>query len=385
MKRWGLAALAVAAYFAAVLLWLGHDPRVGEEVFAPGSVWSTAPEGASLAFEYLKERGRRVAVLDRRIEARELESEGVVFQVVAGWEEEAEEEGEEEEEEEKEEEAEGEEEEEQGAEVGRLVTAREEPWVMGGGRLIVAIGFGFGELVVEELEPAEVPGPVKVFPVWPGARELAPPEARVLGGTALAGSHSVWLLSGRPLLTRWQMGRGEVILLSCPEIFYNQHLGTADHLALLEALAPPGRAIYFDETLHGADASPGLFYLLGHYRLGPALSLGLLAFGCFFWRSALRLGPAEEEHRERRTEAVDLVDSLARLYARALRPSEAIELYRQALREAVAHHTGLSGAALEDRLTRLSGKVEPAELERAISRLNEAFRRLADEKRPRNR
>jgi len=125
--------------------------------------------------------------------------------------------------------------------------------------------------------------------------------------------------------------------------------------------------------------------LLGYYRLGPSLLLALLAFGCFFWRSARRLGPAEEEHHERRTEAVDLVDSLARLYTRALRPAEAIELYAQALREAVAHHTGLAGAALEDRLTRLSGPVEPAEFQRALARLNEAFRRLADEKRPRNR
>jgi len=424
--RWALAVLlaAIGAYFAAVFIWLGTDRRLEKRIFDTASIYNTAPEGLSLAHRYLESQGRPVAALQRRIDAGELESRAVVLRIEPGyqprWEawleeigDEIDEAGEDEngedengedengEDENGEEEAEEDESEETepqrfGTADRRLLVEREEAWVRAGGRLVLALAEAYGALdALDTEEPSEKAVISKVFPLWPGVRELAPPAARAIGGPGLERLHALWLIDDWPLVARRQLGRGEVVVLAVPEIFHNQHLGEADHLAFLEALAPPGRPVYFDESVHGAVEPPGLWEFLGRYHLQSAVLLALVAGAAMIWRGSRRLGPADEAYGERRSEAVDLVDSLARLYERALRRSEAIELYRRALAEATMHRTGLRGSALEARLHKLGGtlashpdetgkEIKPAEFRRALERLNEAFRRLEDDEHSRN-
>ncbi|HBL28935.1 MAG TPA: hypothetical protein DD490_19040, partial [Acidobacteria bacterium] len=94
-------------------------------------------------------------------------------------------------------------------------------------------------------------------------------------------------------------------------------------------------------------------------------------------------------------EAVELLDSLADLYDRALRRGDAIRLYHESFVHAVGAETGLRGAALAARAGTLleqasegKGWETPAaednlprdRFERALSTLNQAFRRLQDAK-----
>ena len=422
-----LAALAAALYLAGVLVWVRYDRRSSQEAFSPGSAFNTGEDGLSLAFAYLRERaGART--LHRSISAEDLPANGVVLRVQALTgpillEEEEDEEEEkdkkdvkdpkdekdkdepegplekldrrlrEEEERRKKEEEErrkkaGEKEEEKPP-VLRFLSSGEEAWVRGGGRLVLAFAASYGPGRAEELEGKQ---PVrKVFPLWPGVVNLVPPTARSLDIPPLPGGHAVFLAGESPLLVRQALGAGDLIFLAAPEILHNPHLGQAHHLALLEALAgvPERRPVLFDERAHGLDDSGGILDILASWGLGPLLLLGLIATGAAFWRSGKRLGPPEREERDTRSDAVELLDSLADLYDRALQRGDAVFLFYESFVHTVAIETGLRGQALEERSkTLLDGwvPVKGEELSRerfdeALRKINQAFRRLQDAKR----
>ena len=189
--------------------------------------------------------------------------------------------------------------------------------------------------------------------------------------------------------------------MSCPEVLQNDRLARGDNLALLEALAGAGRPVYFDEYIHGLQASSGVMELFRSWGLGPLVILsGLAALTCF-WRASARIGPEEDDHRETRTEAVEFVDSLAQLYDRALKRVEALALYEEVFRKSVTAVTGLRGKALDDRILGFTKDLEiptnlgaalrltagrrrdmsAPEFRRYLKGLNEAFGRLENVKR----
>jgi hypothetical protein len=86
-----------------------------------------------------------------------------------------------------------------------------------------------------------------------------------------------------------------------------------------------------------------------------------------FWRAGRRVGPPEDDHRETRSDAVDLVRSLAALYRGVTSYSEALSLYHDALTRTIAHNTGLRGDALRKRVDDLTGG------KRTLAALNEGF------------
>jgi hypothetical protein len=151
-------------------------------------------------------------------------------------------------------------------------------------------------------------------------------------------------------------GRGEVWLLAEPELFFNRSLGAADHLALLESLCGKGRPVYFDEFLHGARSEAGMFALLRRWGLGPALLFALLALGAAWLRAAVTVGPPQDPWRDPRSESVELVDSMAALYQRALSPEEALRLYCSQLVHELALRKGIG----EERARRLLPDYAPA-------------------------
>lgn len=420
-----LAALAAALYLAGVLIWVRYDRRSAQEAFSPGSAFNNGEEGLSLAFAYLRERSQ-ASTLHRRVDPADLPANGVVLRVqpltgpiLLGEEEEEEEdedkkdekdgkdeEGpldelrrrarEEEERREKEEKErkkkEGEESEERPP-VLRFLSPDEEAWVSGGGRLVLAFDMAYGPGRAQELQGRQ---PVrKVFPLWPGVARLVLPTARSLDLPALPGGHAVFLAGESPLVVRQTVGAGDLILLAAPEIFHNLHLGKAHHLALLEALAGVAerRPVLFDERAHGLDDSGGILDTLAGWGLGPLLLLGLIATGAAFWRSSRRLGPPEREERsdlgETRSDAVELLDSLADLYDRALQRGDAVFLFYESFVHTVAVETGLRGKALEERSKALLDGYMPVkgeELSRerfdeALRKINQAFRRVSHAKR----
>lgn len=368
MSRWrgALLALGALAYLGGVLSWLASERAlVAPRLFPPGSVHNTDPRGLSLAYRYLAQRGgtSKVRALGRPLEPLSVEAGSVVFRVRP------------------------EERETRGKRpAAAVLTPGEQAFVREGGRLVLAIDGRYGPLSTKPAGPGEAR---KLFPLWSGVGALRPEPPRALVGPALAETHAVFALGGDALVSRQVLGRGDVILTAAPELLENRLLGEADHLALLVSLAGDGRAVYFDERAHGAAEEASLFALLTAWGLGPTLVLAALAAGLAFWRARARLGPAEDEHQETRSEAVDLVDSLGRLYDRTLTRDEALRLHALGFERAVQARSGTKGEALRARVRELIGspppaarsrqrELEPLDFARRLKTLNDAYRRLLD-------
>src|SRR5205085_12574891 len=148
----------------------------------------------------------------------------------------------------------------------------------------------------------------KVFPIWSGVDTVALPERTAFQTSDLRrGMHVLYAAGRDAIIAREVIGRGEVFVVAVPEIFANRNLATGSHLALLTALAGIGRPIWFDEYAHGLISDSGALALLRDWDLGPLLVLLGLAALLVFWRNSRRVGPAEDDFRDTRSDAVDLV------------------------------------------------------------------------------
>lgn len=373
--RWAVVWTAILAFTMGVLVLVDQGAEPTEGRFSPGSVFNESEDGLSAAFRYLEERGAEPAVTSRRPSSAILPQGAVLFRIQPRLvpfpaDEDMEEDTDEE------------------VRPWPLLTRTEEEWARAGGRLVLALDADYGPLGIRDGLDG---GPVrKAFPLWPGVDTLDLGEvSRAAYGRALESAHTVFAQGRDPLLSRFVVGRGEILLLAAPELLHNAHLAQADHLALLEALAGSGRPVLFDEWTHGLGQDEGLLELLLEWRLGPALLVASLAFALGLWRGRSRIGPAEDDAMEERSEAVDLVDSLAQLYDRALTRREAATLHLEGFRKAVGLRSGLRGAALERRTRELlgsdfeapsapggKGEIPPSEFLRTLNAVNDGYRRL---------
>jgi len=357
--------LAVAAFAAICIVWIASDRRAAERIYDTYSSASTADDGLSLAYGYLRNR-RAVSMLTRPIGREALPRDAVVFRLTRAvpLRFDPEDLGE--------------------KEVGPpkpklspLLTDAEEAFVRGGGRMLLAAPEGLLPAAKHEEKSAK-----KVFPIWPRVGDLEScPCAN--GFTSLPPRmHAIFAAGAQTLLARQRIGAGELFVLSAPEVFSNEHLAKPHHLELLVALAGDRRAVYFDEVPHGIVADDGPLALMKDWNLGPFLLLLLAIAALVFWRKGRRIGPPEEDYRETRSEAIDLVRSLGALYEKVTSDADAIALYHDALTRTVASRTGLRGDALRKRVDELTkGFVPPARWEelsaatfqRDLQILNDAF------------
>lgn len=389
-----LAALVSVLYVTGLVLWVRYDRRSVRGVFQSGSVFNTSDKGLSLAYDYLRERSKApVSALQRRVLTGQVPAGAVVFRVEPAvgpllLEEEEEEKDVKDSKDKKDEKKKTGKQEEKERRVP-LLTPDEEAWVREGGRLVVAFSGFYGPAATRNLVGRQ---PVrKVFPIWPGVDHVVPPYVRGLDAPALPAAHTVFLAGDSTLILRQPIGKGDLVLLACPEILSNEHLGQSGHLALLESMAGVAerRPVLFDERAHGLADSGGVVSTLSEWGLGPLLLLGLLATGAGFWRAAARLGPADREERDTRSDAVELLDSLADLYDRALHRGDAVRLYHESFLHTLAVESGLRGRALDERAAKLLDGFVPTQEEdlsrerfdQALRTINQAFRRVSDAKR----
>ena len=416
--RWTPLAVGLL-FFGVALLWLGQDARFARHAFGPGSSLSTAPQGLSLARAYLSSQGHDVSTLARPIHRTEPGRTAVVFRVRpfllrSGWPSERTDAGaeggvfgrvdggpdaDEDEDEDEEEERLASESSDGGP--GRLgpdgglwawktpappglLTQEEARFVAGGGRLVLAVDHDYGPLRVEASSEAPVE---KVFAALPGVEVLGAASSFSLHGAGLVDAVAIFERGASPVVARRTWGKGELWLLSNPELFFNERLSSADNLALLVNLAGEGRPVFFDETFHGLADPEGVTDLLRRWGFGPLLCLLGLLFVLWFWRHAVALGPPGV-FRDTRTESVDLVQAVARLYQRALRKEDALLLHHARLVHEVQLRLGLSPKAAAEKARELTGGWEPpvakapssqSEFQRQLDILNRAIRRLRDD------
>ena len=395
MKRSLPLILAIAAYVIAVIVWLAVDRRVPREAFDDFSSENTSDKGLSLARRYLAGTGRPVTLLERPIDLRYLPKNGVVFRVgsltsfldlVREMQKDDEEDSDP-----KAKDKTRKPPPKKGLEKPKLALKRaratpllddeEEAWVRGGGRLVLATLRGYSGL---DVRGATLARATKVFPLWRGLESIDEPEPRVFAGDPiLRSAHALYTIGDAPTIARLAIGAGDVIVLAAPELVMNQYISR--NLTLLTALAGDKRPVLFDEVVHGQRADDGALAIMKDWNLGPFLLLGLLAFALALWRNGVAIGPREDDFRDSRSEAVDLVDSLGALYVRSMTNGDAIVLYYQSLTRTVAAQSGLRGEPLHRRVddmtthVRIPGKGERLDEEtfqRSMTKINEAFARI---------
>ncbi|HKO00770.1 MAG TPA: DUF4350 domain-containing protein [Thermoanaerobaculia bacterium] len=386
MRR-ALLVFAIAAYFIGAVAWLALDRRVSRQAFTELSSANTADEGVSLAYKYLASSGREVSQLTRPVDANAIPRDAVIFRFV-----------------------------ELGSPLSfrddipdiddddpnltdkskkkkplppkkrppatALLSDDEEEWVRRGGRFVLGTADSYGPLKVRGLT---IKTARKAFPIWSGLDELALPDPRGLDGDPLRRAHALYVAGNDIVIARQTIGAGELILIATPELFTNKHIGRGNHLALLAALAGAERPVFFDELPHGLGGDAGFVAMLKEWNLGPFLLLLLMLAAVIFWRGGRAIGAREDDYRETRSDAVDLVASLGALYDRSMTPAEALAQYHYELTRAVAASSGLRGDALHKRVADLTGgidaphrhdKVTPENFQRILQTLNDSFRRI---------
>jgi hypothetical protein len=366
MRRTFPLILALVAFATISVLWIVTDRRAAQRVYEEYSSANTSKEGLSLAHGYLAKQ-RKVAMLTRPLGRVPIERNAVVFRVTE--------------------------------ELPRffdpqdledkqfgpprpkqlpLLTDRDEAFVRGGGRIVLAAKNG--ALPAVAIDPATAR---KVLPVWPAVGDLTLEEDAHAFVALRPRMLPLFVAGEHPVLVRERIGAGELFVLSAPELLRNDHL--QKNLALLAALAGDRRPVYFDEVMHGIAEGDGALALMKEWNLGTFLLMLAAAALLVFWRGARRVGPAEDDARETRSDAVDLVRSLGALYDEVTSDAEAIALYHAALTRAVAHNTGLRGEALRTRVDDLTGGLIPPQgaarmpgriFLRQLGAINHGFERL---------
>jgi len=377
MKR-ALPLIAVGvAYVAATLIWIGSDPRIAQKTFPTFSSANTSEEGLSLAMKYLQRSGKwNVNMLTTPPDGT-LPADSVIFRALEPQEDFDLEEFLRSDKEEKKKKIEHQ------RHAEPLLSDDEEAYVRHGGRFVIAISGRYDvNLTTRNVKPAKAA--VKVFPIWSGIDRINLPMCRtLLAPEVLRRAHALYVIDEQPAIARMTLGSGDLILIAGSELFDNAHV--AQHLDLLTALAGDRRTVYFDETVHGLLTDTGTLDLLRGWRLGPALFLLLVIAAVTIWRGARRVGTAEDDFRDTRSEAVDLVSSLGALYDETMSRAEGIALYHQALTQSVAAQTGLRGEQLQKRIAMLTKDMRPPEkaarmeieeFNQMLSALNDAFRRV---------
>jgi hypothetical protein len=369
VKRAGMLVLAIAAFYAAAVLWIAGDRRASRRVNDRYSAASTANDGLSLAYAYLQRRRGSVAMLTRSIAAARLPADSVVLRVGAqippAFEEDEEEEGKKP----------------QPQRATPLLSPAEFDFAARGGRIVLAVPGGLPPL---EFRGDAPPSADKVFPFTAGIERIAFPARRGIVASTLGPRMVALYAAGtRVAIARERIGRGDLIVVADPDIFTNAQLRAGNHLPLLLALCGTGRPLFFDETIHGLGSEGGILELLKEWGLGPFLLLLVAAGLLLFWRGSTRIGPPEDAYRDVRSDAVDLVHSLGALYQHSMTDAAALQLYHDALVKQVAAQTGLRGDALHQRVAAMTngetpprGRVSRAQFKQKIDALNAAFQKL---------
>lgn len=222
-----------------------------------------------------------------------------------------------------------------------------------------------GMLAEGELASAEVPGG-EARSLRAGATEVTgPPGGRV------------WAtLDGRPLVTVYARGGGEVWLLNRPDVLANVNLRHDDNAVFAARLADamldasPGDRLAFDEYLHGLRDRPDVMDLL--FRppvLGVTLQAGVVLL-LAVWHFGARFGPVRTAPPPPRRSKEEFLDAMAELLARKGDRAEAYRTVRDDFRRRLEYELGLPAdtpaAEVAGEAARRRG-VDPAALEELLT------------------
>ena len=314
----------IAAIFAAALLVLGYVTilYLARDYLLPsapaGSVFSGAPDGSRLLFDYLTRLGAAPHILQTYDDLPPASTIVAIGPFPKHF---------------------------TPAESVRL-----ENWVDAGGRLVL-VGSQVDEVGAPAAGSASDRGsssPTYAAPIQPSPFADGVDRIRVGRGRVLADGPE-WVahfkdLRGQIVISR-AVGRGEVVWLSDARPVTDAGIGDAANARFATLLVWRGRPIYFDEYHHGYVSGGGVWDRLTDGGRVAVLFLalaGIVALGAV----ARRLGPPIAEVRRAGVRSTEWLGPLAELYRKAGARPEAISSLAEGLRRSLVRRYGTLPAGL---------------------------------------
>lgn len=157
----------------------------------------------------------------------------------------------------------------------------------------------------------------------------------------------VWCRAGgRPAVTIYEQGAGEIWLLNRPEMFTNQNLKKCDNAVLLSRLASEVQRrrsgeIAFDEYYHGLRDRPGFYQLLFQPPAVWISAQALVLLALLLWHYVPRFGTLRITTPARRRSKEEFLDAMAVLLERKGDYQDAYRTTRHAFLRELERELGL--------------------------------------------
>ena len=118
-------------------------------------------------------------------------------------------------------------------------------------------------------------------------------------------------------------GEGKLVVIGSPSPILNGWMDKEDNLEFMLGLAGAG-PVYFDEWSHDLGRGGSIIGLIEEFGLVPALLQVMFVLLLYLWSGRGTPGPEEAPERER-VSVMEQIDTLGRLYSRALKPAQTRE------------------------------------------------------------
>ena len=212
---------------------------------------------------------------------------------------------------------------------------------------------------LEKGKPHEATGP-DVSELYAGQLEVKGPSGGEVRGS----------IEGKPLVTIYRRGRGEVWLLNRPDVLANTNLRQGDNAIFACRLAEemleerPGGRLAFDEYCHGLHDRPSVFQLLFKPPVLAASLEMLLLTGLALWHFGVRFGALRRTPPPARRSKEEFLDAMAELLTRKGDRAEAFRTVRDEFIRRLEENLGLpAGTSVEqtvrEAVRRRGIKLEP--------------------------
>jgi hypothetical protein len=172
--------------------------------------------------------------------------------------------------------------------------------------------------------------------------------------------------SWRPIVLKFNLGKGKVILISDPFTFTNIDIDKEDNAVLAYHLAVGSgdREVVFDEYYHGALTRGNWMALLGIPTYGFIGVCVLLASLLWAWFVGVRFGPPVSRPEPSRRSILEYIDAMARLFQRGRKHHFILSTCREGfisdLQNELHYPPGTAEEVVFDRLA----QIDPVRLKR---------------------
>lgn len=176
---------------------------------------------------------------------------------------------------------------------------------------------------------------------------------------------------GKPVVTVYAHGLGEIWLLHRPEFLNNQQLRRADNAVMLCRLAEHmledrQGPLAFDEYFHGLRDRPGVLELLFEPPTLWVTLHGLLLLGLLLWNRAPRFGSIRALAPPSRRSKEEFLNALAALLERKGDYADAYATVRDNLARQIEHELGLPAEMPAAELARAASQRRPVDAPRLL-------------------